>query len=120
MEPKWFQQHVAYTLSKYGMSMCTLGMAEEFKADRIAVNSLWPKTVIATSAVSVNFPKPIYESSRKATIMADAAYVILTSKSTELTGNFFTDEEVLKKQGIDNFEHYALCPGKQPYPDLFV
>jgi citronellol/citronellal dehydrogenase len=120
MHPKWFQRHIAYTISKYGMSMCTLGMSEEFKADGIAVNSLWPKTVIATSAVSVNFPKPIFDCSRKPTIMADAAYVILTSNSKIVTGNFFIDEGVLKNHGVNDFTDYALNPGSQLYPDLYV
>src|SRR6185369_947131 len=93
MKAKWFAGHVAYTMSKYGMSMCTLGMAEEFKGEGIAVNSLWPKTIIATAAIANNFPEQFYEASRKPAIMADAALAILTSSSKEVTGQFFIDEE---------------------------
>jgi citronellol/citronellal dehydrogenase len=120
MEAKWFKDHLAYTMSKYGMSMCTLGMAEEFKSFGIAVNSLWPKTLIATAAISVNFPKQLYEASRKPSIVADAAYAILTSNSREVTGNFFIDELLLKARGVSDFSSYALHPGTQLYPDLYV
>lgn len=120
MDPKWFKGHLAYTLSKYGMSMCTLGLAEEFKQDGIAVNSLWPKTLIATSAISGNFSKQMYDASRKPSIVADAAYAILTSSSREVTGNFFIDEEVLKERGVTDFSHYSLHPGAQLYPDLYM
>lgn len=120
MDPKWFKNHLAYTMSKYGMSMCTLGMAEEFKSLGIAVNSLWPKTLIATAAVSVNFPKQLYDASRKPEIIADAAYEIFTSNSKELTGNFFIDEVFLKKRGVGDFNHYALHPGAPLYPDLYI
>ncbi len=120
MKPKWFKQHVAYTMSKYGMSMCTLGMAEEFKSAGIAVNSLWPKTLIATAAIAVNFPKELYQASRKPAIMADAAYIILTSDSRKVTGNFFVDENLLREHGIANFEHYAMQPAVPVYPDIFV
>jgi citronellol/citronellal dehydrogenase len=120
MQAKWFKEHLAYTMSKYGMSMCTLGMAEEFKEYGIAVNSLWPKTLIATAAISVNFPKALYEASRKPNIVADAAYAILTSNSREVTGNFFIDEVLLQQRGINNFEQYALHPNAPLYPDLFL
>ena len=120
MNAKWFKNHLAYTMSKYGMSMCTLGMSEEFKQDGIAVNSLWPKTLIATAAVSVNFPKSLYDASRKPSIMADAAYAIFTSASREVTGNFFIDEFLLKAHGITDFSAYALHPGANLYPDLYV
>lgn len=120
MHAKWFKNHVAYTMSKYGMSMCTLGMAEEFRDQGIAVNSLWPRTLIATAAISVNFPKKLYEASRKPEIMSDAAYVILTSNSREVTGNFFIDEDVLKASGITDFSDYSLNPGAQLYPDLYI
>jgi len=120
MNSKWFKNHLAYTMSKYGMSMCTLGMAEEFRSMGIAVNSLWPKTLIATAAISVNFPKQLYEASRKPSIVADAAYAILTSNSREVTGNFFIDEAVLRDQGIKDFSHYALHPGVELFPDLYV
>lgn len=120
MKAKWFKDHVAYTISKYGMSMCTLGMAEEFKSLGIAVNSLWPKTLIATAAISVNFPKQLYEASRKPDIMADAAYQILTSNSREVTGNFFVDEDVLKHAGVTDFDKYALHQGVPLYPDFYL
>lgn len=120
MQPKWFKNHLAYTISKYGMSMCTLGLAEEFKSAGVAVNSLWPKTLIATAAISVNFPKPLYEASRKPSIVADAAYAILTSPSREVTGQFFIDEELLRQRGVTDFSHYALVPGSELYPDLYI
>lgn len=120
MKSKWFKNHLAYTMSKFGMSMCTLGMAEEFKEIGIAVNSLWPKTLIATAAIEVNFPKPMLDASRKPSIVADAAYFILTSNSREVTGQFFIDEEVVTKHGITQLEDYALKPGARLFPDLFV
>ena len=102
------------------MSMCTLGMSEEFKNDGIAVNSLWPKTLIATAAVENNFPKQFYAASRKPSIMADAAHIILTSDSKTATGQFFIDEEVLKTHGVIDFDHYALHPGEKLVPDIFI
>ena len=120
MKSKWFKKHVAYTMSKYGMSMCTLGMSEEFKKDGIAVNSLWPKTIIATAAISHNFPKVIYHASRKPAIVADAAYEILTSDSRKVTGNFFIDEYLLKERGVTDFKQYAMHRFIPLYPDIFV
>ena len=120
MKPKWFAGHVAYTMSKYGMSMCTLGMAEELKRDGIAVNSLWPRTTIATAAVEVHFPEAILKASRHAAIMADAAHLILTSDARANTGNFYIDEEVLKGAGVTDFARYAVTPGVPLYQDLFV
>jgi citronellol/citronellal dehydrogenase len=120
MNPKWFKNHLAYTMSKYGMSMCTLGMSKELKPFGIAVNSLWPRALIATSAIEVNFPKEIYNATRRPAIVADAAFEIVTADSREVTGNFFTDEEVLKKNGIEDFKKYALNPELDPYPDGFL
>jgi citronellol/citronellal dehydrogenase len=120
MNPLWFKDNVAYTISKYGMSMCTLGMAEEFKSDGIAVNSLWPRSTIATAAIEVNFPKEIFDASRRPAIVADAAYEIVTSDSRETTGNFFIDEEDLEKSGVKDFAIYSVNPDKKPYPDLFL
>lgn len=120
MEAKWFAPHLAYTLSKYGMSMCTMGLAEELKSAKIAVNSLWPKTTIATAAIQVNFPELIYQSSRKPDIVADAAYWILNQPSSSLTGQFLIDEEVLRKTGIEDFSSYAVDASKVPYADLFL
>ncbi len=120
MQAKWFKDYLAYTLSKYGMSMCTLGMAEEFKADGIAVNSLWPKTLIATAAISVNFPKELYAASRHPSIVADAAYAIFTSNSRELSGHFFIDEVLLSERGVNDFSKYALNAGVALYPDFYL
>jgi citronellol/citronellal dehydrogenase len=120
MDPKWFAGHVAYTISKYGMSMCTLGMAEELRGDGIAVNSLWPRTTIATAAVAVNFPEAILKASRHAAIMADAAHVILTSDAKKNTGNFHIDEDVLKGAGTKDFARYAVTPGVPLFQDLFI
>ena len=119
LDPKWFKNHVAYTISKYGMSMCTLGMAEELSREGIAVNSLWPKTTIATSAVKVFFPA-MFQKSRKPSIMADAAYAIISRDSKEVTGNFFIDEEVLRSEGMVDFDSYALEPGQELQRDLFL
>jgi len=120
MKAKWFKNHIAYSMSKYGMSMCTLGMAEEFKAHGIAVNSLWPRTTIATTAIEVHFPSDIYNASRKPEIVADAAFAIITQNSRSTTGNFFVDEQVLRNQGVKDFEVYALNPGKPLFTDLFL
>ena len=119
MEAKWFGNHVAYTMSKYGMSMCTLGMAKEFATQGVAVNSLWPKTTIATSAIASFFPQML-EQSRKPTIMADAAYAVITKDSTETTGNFFIDEEVLQAEGVADLNQYAINPESQLQADLFI
>ena len=120
MQPRWFAGHVAYTMSKYGMSMCTLGMAEEFRGDGIAVNSLWPRTTIATAAVEVHFPEAIMRASRHAAIMADAAHVILTSDARANTGNFYIDEDVLRTAGVKDFDRYAVTPGVPLFQDLFL
>jgi len=116
----WFKNHLAYTLSKYGMSLCTLGLAEEVRSQGIAVNSLWPKTLIATAAVAVNLPKQYYEGSRLPTIVADAAHAILTSNSRETTGQFFVDEDLLRSRGTTDFSHYSLRPGAKLIPDLYL
>jgi citronellol/citronellal dehydrogenase len=107
-------------MAKYGMSQCTLGMAEEFRADGIAVNSLWPRTAIATAAIEVNFPKEVFAASRKAAIVADAAYAILNRDSRKATGNFYIDETVLREEGVTDFEQYAVSPGAPLYTDLFL
>ena len=120
LDPKWFAGHVAYTMSKYGMSMCTLGMAAELAPQGIAVNSLWPRTTIATAAVEVHFPEAVVRASRTAAIMADAAHLILTSEARTDTGHFYLDEEVLRGAGITDFGRYAVTPGVEPYQDLFV
>jgi citronellol/citronellal dehydrogenase len=119
LNPKWFRDHVAYTMAKYGMSMCTLGMSAEFAAQGVAVNSLWPRTTIATAAVEVFFPQAL-RGSRKAEIMADAAHAIVVRDSRSITGHFFIDEDVLREQGITDFERYAVTPGAALYPDIFL
>ena len=120
MSPRWFKDHVAYTMAKYGMSLCTLGMAEEFRARGIAVNSLWPRTTIATAAIEMNFPEAILKASRKPAIVADAAHVILNRDSRRATGNFYIDETVLREEGVTDFERYAVNPGTVLYTDLFL
>ena len=120
LNPRWFAGHVAYTMSKYGMSMCTLGMAEEFRGDGIAVNSLWPRTTIATAAIEVHFPEAILKASRHPAIMADAAHAILTSDAKANTGNFYIDEEVLARAGVRDLSRYAVTPGVPLFQDLFV
>ena len=119
MNQKWFKEHVAYTMAKYGMSMCTLGMSAEFAAQGIAVNSLWPRTTIATAAVEVFFPQAL-AGSRKPAIMADAAHAVVVRDSRSVTGYFFIDEDVLRGQGVTDFEHYALTPGAKLYTDIFL
>jgi citronellol/citronellal dehydrogenase len=120
LQAKWFAPHLAYTMSKFGMSLCTLGLAEELRPDAIAVNSLWPATTIATAAIAVNFPPEILKASRHAAIVADAAHVILTSDGRANTGNFYLDEEVLRAAGVTDFSRYAVTPGVAPFKDLFV
>ena len=121
MDSKWFAHHVAYTMSKYGMSMCVLGMAEEFKKDGIAVNALWPRTAIATSAVkNLLGGKSAMEHSRKPEILADAAYIILTKPSRETTGNFFIDDEVLIEHGVTDLGKYSIVPNAKLIPDFFL
>jgi citronellol/citronellal dehydrogenase len=120
IQPKWFKDHTAYTMSKYGMSMCTLGMAAEFATRGIAVNSLWPRTTIATAAIEMNFAPQIMQASRKPSIMADAAYAIFNRSSRHHTGNFYIDEAVLRENGVTDFEQYAVNPGTKLYTDLFL
>ncbi|OGT44524.1 MAG: short chain dehydrogenase [Gammaproteobacteria bacterium RIFCSPHIGHO2_12_FULL_38_11] len=120
MLARWFKDHLAYTYSKYGMSVCTLGMSAEFKDAGIAVNSLWPQTTIATSAIKINFPPELFAASRDPLIVANAAYWILTQNSRELTGQFLTDEEVLAKTGETDFTRYNMMKGVTPMRDLFL
>jgi citronellol/citronellal dehydrogenase len=120
LDPRWFENHVAYTISKYGMSLCVLGMAAEFKADGIAINALWPRTVIATAALAMLGGMTPTENCRKPEIVADAAHVILTRDSRCCTGNFYIDEDVLREAGVTDFERYAVQPGSPLYPDLFL
>ena len=121
MKAQWFAPHTAYTMAKYGMSMCVLGMADEFREQGLAVNALWPRTVIATAAVmNLLGGESTMNRSRKPDIMADAAYAILTRSSRECTGNFFIDEEVLRAAGVSDFSQYAFRPGAELMNDLFV
>jgi len=119
MSAKWFAPCVAYTMAKYGMSMCVLGMAEEFRREGIAVNALWPKTIIATAALQI-IPGAEPERGRTPEIMADAAWHILTRESRTTTGNFFIDEEVLAAAGVTDFSRYAVSPGKPLRGDFFL
>jgi citronellol/citronellal dehydrogenase len=110
LDPKWLGGHIGYTIAKYGMSLCTLGMAEEFRADGIAFNSLWPRTLIATAAVqNLLGGDEAMKRSRKPEIYADAAYVILTRLSRECTGNLFLCEDVLAEAGITDLTDYSYA-----------
>lgn len=121
LDPKWFDKHVAYTMTKYNMSMMTVGWAKEFKKDRIAANSLWPRTTIDTAAVrNLLGGEVLANMSRTVDILADAAYFIFRQPSGECTGNLFVDEQVLAKEGITDLSKYSVVPGAQLYTDLFV
>jgi citronellol/citronellal dehydrogenase len=121
MLPKWFGAHLAYTLSKYNMSMIAMGLAEELKKYKIAANTLWPKTTIATAAVqNLLGGDMLIQMSRKPEIIADAAYHILSRSSEICTGNFFIDEAVLAEEGITDLEKYSVVPGGKLYTDLFL
>jgi citronellol/citronellal dehydrogenase len=121
MKAQWFSPHVAYTMAKFGMSMCVLGMAEELRSRRIAVNALWPRTAIATAAVqNILGGDAMMAGCRTTEIMADAAHVILTRPSTGATGQFFIDDEVLTAAGVTDLSKYAVTPGATLVPDLFV
>ncbi len=120
MDPKWFASHVAYTMAKYGMSQCVLGMAEEFRSDGIAVNALWPRTVIATAALAMLGGAVRPENCRKPDIMADAAHWILTRPAGANTGRFYIDDEALAEAGITDLDQYAVKPGEKLLPDLFL
>jgi citronellol/citronellal dehydrogenase len=120
MKAKWFSGHVAYTMAKMGMSMCTLGMAEELKG-QVAVNSLWPRTVIATAAVhNILGGEEMMRLSRKVEIMGDAAYAIVTKDFRTHTGHFLIDDDVLKADGVTDFLKYRVSPDVEPIPDFFI
>jgi citronellol/citronellal dehydrogenase len=114
MKAKWFQHHVAYTMAKYGMSMCVLGMSEEYRKTGIAVNALWPRTAIDTAALQM-IPGINTAACRTPEILADAAYVILNRASKETTGNFFVDDEVLASVGVTDLEKYSVVPGTKDF-----
>ena len=120
MKQHWFAPHTAYTMAKYGMSMCTLGHSGEFKKYGIAVNSLWPRTAIATAALQM-IPGVDTDMCRKPEILADAAYFILTSDARENSGNFYVDDELLARHGVTNLDPYAVKPGTKNFiPDFFL
>jgi citronellol/citronellal dehydrogenase len=121
LRPYWFKQHVAYTMAKYGMSMCVIGMAEEFRDAGVAVNALWPRTIIATSALAM-IPgiADRLDNCRRPEILADAAHAILTRDARQATGNFYIDEEVLAQDGVTDLTRYAVKPGAPLLPDIFL
>ena len=114
MKAKWFKNHVAYTMAKYGMSMCVLGMSEEFRRDGIAVNALWPRTAIDTAALAM-IPGVDPASCRTPEILSDSAYIILNRISKECSGNFFVDDEVLASEGVADLEKYSVVPGTKDF-----
>jgi citronellol/citronellal dehydrogenase len=119
MEPHWFQNHVAYTMAKYGMSMCVLGMAQEFRG-KVSVNALWPRTAIATAAIKMLGGDKMMRQSRKPEIMADAAHAVLVRPPDGSTGNFFIDDEVLAEAGVKDFDVYAVDPSEKLATDFFL
>jgi len=119
LDPVWYAPHVAYTIAKFGMSLCVLGMAPEFAPLGIAVNALWPKTVIGTAAIAM-IDGVRAEHCRTPDIVADAAHAILTRPSRESTGRFYIDEDVLREDGVTDFDRYAVAPGHPLLPDLFL
>ena len=120
MRARWFAPHVAYTMAKYGMSMCVLGMAEEFRDRGIAVNALWPRTVIATAALNLLGGEETAKRGRTPEVVADAALAILKRDARSCTGNFFIDEDVLRGEGVADFGRYAVKPGEELMPDFFL
>jgi citronellol/citronellal dehydrogenase len=121
LEPRWFGPHLAYSLAKFGMSLCVLGLAEEQREAGIAVNALWPRTIIATAAVrNLLGGEEVIRGARRPDIVADAAHAILTRESRACTGNFFIDEQVLAEAGVTDFTRYAVDPAAPLIPDLFV
>ncbi|CAD6194469.1 unnamed protein product [Caenorhabditis auriculariae] len=120
MDAQWFSNHVAYTMAKYGMSMCVLGQHEEFRQFGVAVNALWPLTAIWTAAMKMLSHKGGEAGCRKPEIMADAAYAVLSKNSRDYTGNFAIDEDVLRAEGVTNFDKYACVPGAPLTPDFFI
>lgn len=120
LDAKWFKGHLPYTMAKFGMSFCTLAMSEEFAKQGLAVNSLWPRTTIATAAVNMLGGEPMMQASRKPEIMADAAYYILRRPSRDCTGHYFIDDDVLTAEGITDLDQYAVDPSKKLMPDFFI
>jgi citronellol/citronellal dehydrogenase len=119
LAPKWFENHCAYTISKYGMSMCMLGMAAELKEEGIACNSLWPRTLIYTAAMKM-VGQVRSDNCRHEGIVADAAHVVFTSDARKNSGNFYIDETVLRESGVEDFAPYSIKPGAPLIPDLYL
>ena len=120
LDPKWFSRHTAYTISKYGMSMCVLGLAAEFGPQGIGVNALWPQTVIETSALTMLKGLVTSANCRRPSIVADAAVTLFKRDSRCCNGNFFIDEDVLKESGVTDFSAYAVDAGQPLFTDLFL
>jgi citronellol/citronellal dehydrogenase len=121
LEPRWAQHHVAYTIAKYGMSLCTLGMAAEFADEGIAFNSLWPRTIVATAAVqNLLGGEEAMKRARTPAVYADSAYAVLNRPSRECTGNFYLCEDVLVEEGVTDFSVYSAVPDAEPQVDLYV
>jgi citronellol/citronellal dehydrogenase len=121
LQPKWFAPHVAYTIAKFGMSLCVLGMAEEFRGAGVGVNALWPRTLIATAAVrNLLGGQELIDRCRVPSIVGDAAHAVLTRDAKTTSGNFFIDEDVLREAGVTDFDAYAVKPGTELELDLFV
>jgi len=120
LSPRWFRDHCAYTISKYGMSLCVLGMAEEFRSKGVAVNALWPKTVIHTAALAMLGGLVTPERCRTPDIVADAAHAVLCRRAEHCSGRFLIDEDVLREEGVSDFDRYAVSPGSPLQTDLFL
>jgi citronellol/citronellal dehydrogenase len=120
LQPRWFAPHLAYTMAKYGMSLCVLGMSEEYRERGVAVNALWPRTVIATAALNLLGGEETARHGRTPEIVADAAHAILVRESRGCTGNFFIDDEVLRAEGVKDFDRYAVEKGQELLPDFFL
>jgi citronellol/citronellal dehydrogenase len=120
MRPRWFGAHLAYTMAKYGMSMCVLGLAEEFRDRGVAVNALWPRTVIDTAALNLLGGSETARRGRTPAVVADAAHAILVRESRSCTGNFFVDEDVLRAEGVQSLDQYAVEKGQELLPDFFL
>ena len=119
LNPHWFKQGTAYTISKYGMSLCVLGFAQELAETPVALHGLWPKTLIATAAIKKHFPS-LYPMCRQPEIVADAAYYLLSQDSSKSSGDFLTDEAILQDYGINDFDQYAIDASQTPYPDFYI
>ncbi len=120
LDPKWFARHTAYTLSKYGMSLCVLGLAAEFGPQGVGVNALWPQTVIDTAALAMLKGMVAPENCRRVEIVAEAALAIFKRDAGSCNGHFFIDEDILREEGVEDFSGYAVSPGNELYPDLFI